>query len=245
MHGVRRFDHKIDLVGRNIDARQPVHDLIHLCEHDAVGEGRRLDDGRGFLGIRRQEQVALAIGLGRRDQRHARRQVDVIAGIEFVVGMDRPDRKFLGLHQVRDGVALRAGVAEVDLADHALLEELDMGRQRDAGHHEVDVVQVLSVERGKLVGEKVRLLLVVAFQAEDIAGLDDPLQHRRHVLRRDELATRKPADTIQTLRLVAATHANFCSCHEVLSLRTHGSSNAPRLRGTVATCNRPAPRPRR
>ena len=158
--------------------------------------------------------------------------------------MDRADRELLGLHQVRNGCALRASEAEVDLPDHALLEELDMGRQRDAGHHQMDVAQILLVERGELVGEEVGLLLVVAFQAKDVARLDDPLQQIGHTLRRDELALRKPANTTQTLRLVLPTHGNFCSSHESFSLRTIGSSTVPPVRALDTTCNRLGPRPR-
>ncbi len=147
-------------------------------------EGGRLDDGGRVLGVRGEVQVALAVGLRRGDQCYSRRQVDIEAAEQLVVGMDRADRELLRLHEIGNGGALRSGVAEVDLADHALLEELDMGGQRDARHHEMDVAHVLLVERGELVGEEVRLLLVVAFDAEDVAGLDDASQRPRAPWRR-------------------------------------------------------------
>ena len=81
----------------------------------------------------------------------------------------------------------------------------------------MDVAQVLLVERGELVGEEVRLLLVVAFEAEDVAGLDDALQQVGHLVRGHELAAGQPADTLDALRLVLAAHGNFCSSHEVFS----------------------------
>ena len=208
-----RVDDEVDLVGRNVDARQLVDDLVHLGEHDAVGKGRRLDNRGRLLGIGGEEQVALAIGLRGGDQRDPRRQVDVVARVEFVVGVDGADRELLRLDQVGDGAALRAGVAEVDLLDHALLEELDMGRQRDAGHHEMDVAQVLLFQRGELVSEEVRLLLVVAFEAEDVARLDDAPEDLGHLVGAHELAAGQLAHALDPLGLVLAAQCRFCSDH--------------------------------
>ena len=68
VHRVGCLDHKIDLVGRDVDARQFVDDLLR--EHYSVGEGRRFDDGRSILGVGGEEQIAHAVGLSGGDQSH-------------------------------------------------------------------------------------------------------------------------------------------------------------------------------
>ncbi len=79
----------------------------------------------------------------------------------------------------------------------------------------MDVAQILLLERGQLVGEKVRLLLVVAFEAEDVAGLDDAAQHVRNFPRGHELAAGQLADPRDAFGLVLAALRCFCSYHGV------------------------------
>ena len=204
VHRIRRLDDQVHLVGRDVDARERVHDLVDLREHDAVGNCRRLDNRWRVLGIRREKQIPLPVGLHRGDERHARRQIHVIPGVKLVVGVDRPDRKFPLGQQLRDRLALRPGIAEVHLADQAFLKQLDVRRQREARHHEVDVAEVFFGERRQLVGQKIRLLLVVALEAENVAGLDDALENLRRGFRGNKLSFRESADAAHAFRLVAA-----------------------------------------
>ena len=54
------------------------------------------------------------------------------------------------------------------------------------------------------VGEKVRLLLVVALEAENVAGLDDALENLRRGFRGNKLSFRESADAAHAFRLVSA-----------------------------------------
>ncbi len=65
--------------------------LVHLGDDDAVPEGGRLDDRRRVLGVRAGVEVAVAIGRERGDERHPRREVHEVAGVELEVGVDGAD----------------------------------------------------------------------------------------------------------------------------------------------------------
>ena len=50
------------------------------------------------------------------------------------------------------------------------------------------------IDRSERVGEEVRLLLVVAFEADAVAGFDDAFENLGHLFGRDDLAPRELAD---------------------------------------------------
>ena len=56
-------------IAGNVDARNPVDDLVDLRDDDAALEGGRLDHRRRVLGVRARVEIAVAVGADRGDQR--------------------------------------------------------------------------------------------------------------------------------------------------------------------------------
>ena len=90
----------------------------------------------------------------------------------------------------------------------------------------MDVAQVLLFQRGELVGEEVRLLLVVAFEAEDVAGLDDAPEDFGHLVGAHELAAGQLAHALDPLGFVLAARRRFCSDHVIFFVYPLLSVNA-------------------
>ena len=67
-----------------------------------------------------------------------------------------------------------------------------MFRQHDTGLHHVQVVHLGEIDREQRAAEQIRLLLVVAFQANPVARPNDGFQQPRRVARLDDLAVRQP-----------------------------------------------------
>ena len=88
----------------------------------------------------------------------------------------------------RDRSPLRARIGEVELARDAPFEQVEMGLQDDPRLHDVEVVDPRRVDARQGLGEEVGLLLVVALEADPVAGADDRLEERRRALRRHHLA---------------------------------------------------------
>ena len=130
----------------------------------------------------------MLVGLPRHRQRHLRREIDEVAAEQLDVGVDRAELDLPGVKRARHRRALRAGIGIVELLGDAFGEEVEVLGEHDAGLHDVDVVQHLRVGLGERACEEVGLLLVVAFEAEPIAGLEDGLEQFRDVGRRHDLA---------------------------------------------------------
>ena len=70
----------------------------------------------------------------------------------------------------------------------APLEQVEMLWQDDARLHHVQIVDLGRVDRAAARGEEIRLLLVVALEANPVAGADDRLKKRCRALRPHHLA---------------------------------------------------------
>jgi hypothetical protein len=64
----------------------------------------------------------------------------------------------------------------------------EMGLQYDTGLRDVEIVDSRRVNACQDLGEEVGLLLVVAFQADPVGGVDDRFEKRLRVRRRHDLA---------------------------------------------------------
>ncbi len=186
-----RLDDEMHPVGRDVDARHLVDDLVHLGDDDAVLEGGGLHDGRRVLGVRPGIEISLPVGTDRGDQRDVRREVDEIAGEQFEIGVHRTELDLATEQHGRDARRLRSRIGEVELLGDARVEQVEMFGQDDAGLHHVQVVHLGAVDGDQRGAERVRLLLVVAFQADPVARPQDGLQQARGVARRDDLALRE------------------------------------------------------
>ncbi len=71
-------------------------------------------DHRCFFRVCAKEEVAVAVGLGGRDERHVRLQVGKVTGIEFQVGMDGADMNALFPDEAGKLGRLRSGESEIE-----------------------------------------------------------------------------------------------------------------------------------
>ena len=136
--------HEVDPVARHVDAGQRVPDLVDLRDDDAVAECRGFDDGRRVFRVRSGVQVAALIGRLRRDEAHARRQVDEVAAEQFEIGVDRAD---LDLAASPTSCARRAPCGPENEKSSRLAmprSNSRCARQREHRLHEVQVVNPLA-----------------------------------------------------------------------------------------------------
>ena len=121
-----------------------------------------------------------------------RREVDEVAGEQLEIGVDRAELDLAAEQHARDARRLRAGIGIVEPLRDAALEQVEMLRQHDARLHHVQIVDLGEIDGEKRGGEQIRLLLVVALQADPIARPNDGFQQARRVARLDDLALRQP-----------------------------------------------------
>jgi hypothetical protein len=131
---------RVDPVAGNVDPWQPVHDLADLGDDDAATKSRGLGDGRRVFGVGAGVKVAVAIGLVGDDQRHPGRQVHQHTGVEFEIGVDRPDLDRPVRDQFGELAALRPREGEIQTVSDTALEHGEMVGQRQHGLHHVEVV---------------------------------------------------------------------------------------------------------
>ena len=81
-------------------------------------------------------------------------------------------------------------IREVETLRDAALEHVEMLGQHDARLHHVQVVDLRAVDIGERRREQVGLLLVVAFEADAVAGPQHRFEQRHGVARIDPLALR-------------------------------------------------------
>ena len=105
--------------------------------------------------------------------------------------MDRAELDLAAEQHARDARRLRAGIGVVELLRDAAVEQVEMLRQHDAGLHHVQIVHLGEIDRKQRAAEQIRLLLVVALQANPVARPDDGFQQPRGVARLDDLAARQ------------------------------------------------------
>ncbi len=117
--------------------------------------------------------------------------------------MDRAELDPAAVERARNGLALRPGVGIVELLGDALLEQIEMLGQHDAGLDDMQIVQLALVGLGERTGEEVGLLLVVAFETDPVARPDDRLQQLGGVVRRHQLALGEAAASLEPLLAIA------------------------------------------
>jgi hypothetical protein len=99
---------------------------------------------------------------------------------------------------------------------HTAVEQVELFRQNDPGLHHVEIVHLAKVDGKELGAEQIRLLLVVAFDADAIAGPRHGLQQPGRVTRIDDLALRQfhagcDAGVMRFSAVRLSLH-NLCSC---------------------------------
>ena len=181
-------DHEMDAVPGNVDARHLVDDGIHLRDHDAALERRRLHHGRRVLGVGTGVEIAVAIGADGRDEGDMRRQVDEIAREKLEIGVHRSELDLAAEQHARDAGRLRARIGVVEPPGDTRLEDVEMFGQDDARLHHMQPMHLAAIDAGQGGREKVGLFLVVAFQTDAIARAYDGLQQRGRIGAIDELA---------------------------------------------------------
>ena len=208
------LDDEVDLVAGYVDARHLVDDLIHLGDDDARLEGGRLDDGGRVLGVGARIEIAVAVGLPGGDQRDVRRQIHEVASEQLDIGMDGAELDLAADQRARERGPLRARIGEVELARDAALEQVEMRLENDSRLHDMEIVDSRPVDACQDLGEKVRLLLVVALEADPVAGADDRLEQRLRALRRHHLAAGVAGACIQAG--VSLAPLLLPLCHSIL-----------------------------
>ena len=160
-----------------------IDDLVYLRHHNAAAECRCFDDGGRVLGVRTGVEVAIAVGLVGDDERDLGRQVYQHAGVEFEVGVDGADPERFRCDEFGELAALRSGKGEVQAIRNTALEHVQMFGQPDDRLHHVQIMDSCGIDLRQCRREKVRLLLIVAFNRHAVAGLDDRFQQLRHAFR--------------------------------------------------------------
>ena len=79
-------------------------------------------------------------------------------------------------------MALGSRVGKIELLCDPFLEQINVLGQHDTGLYDVQVVQQFRIGLGQAGREKVRLLLVVAFEADAISGPDHRLKQRGRIV---------------------------------------------------------------
>ncbi|MNP31014.1 hypothetical protein D3C76_1241170 [compost metagenome] len=132
--------------------------------------------------------------------------------------MDRADFQQAVFEQLADAQALGAGEGEVELARDATLEQVQVLGAADAGHDHVQVVQLAGIGLGQGTGEKIRLLLVVAFEHHAVARHDQGFEGRDDFVGRQHHAIGQRPDAVEAALLPAAATRptglrGHCCCH--------------------------------
>ena len=119
-----------------------------------------------------------------------RRQVDEVAGEQLEIGVDRAELDLAAEQHARDARRLRPGIGIVEPSGDAALEQVEMLGQHDARLHHVEIVDLAGSRSARARGEQIRLLLVVALQADPVARPQHGSEEGAHILKRDVLAAR-------------------------------------------------------
>ena len=109
------------------------------------------------------------------------REIDEIAGEELEIGMDGAEFDLAAEKHPGDARRLRTGIGVIKPAGDALVEEVEMLRQHDARLHHVEVANRGRVNFRQSRREEIGLLLVVAFEADPVAGAKYCLQEGRKI----------------------------------------------------------------
>jgi hypothetical protein len=116
------------------------------------------------------------------------RQVHKVAGEQLDIGMDGAELDLAGVQRVRDRGSLRARIGEVELACDAPLEQVEMGLENDPRLHDMKIADSRRVDAREDLGKEIGLLLVVALEADPVAGTHDRFEKRLRAFRRHQLA---------------------------------------------------------
>ena len=92
--------------------------------------------------------------------------------------MNRTELNLALADEFGDARGLRSAEGEVEALGDALFEHVEMHRQRHAGLHHVQIVDLLRIDLQQAIGQVVGLLLVVALDVDAIEGADHRLQQR-------------------------------------------------------------------
>ena len=188
IEGPRRRDYEVNPIAGDVHPRKLINDLVDLCDDNSALERSRFDHGWRILRVRAHVQIARTVGAASNGQGDVRSKVDEIACEQLDIGVDRAEFDLSRLQDPRYRVALRSGEGKIELLCDAFLEEVDVLGQHDAGLNDVQIVQYFGIGSGETRREKVRLLLVVAFEADAISGPDYSLQQRGRIVWRDHLS---------------------------------------------------------
>ena len=93
--------------------------------------------------------------------------------------MDRPDLHRPVRDQFGEPAALRSRESEIQPVRDTALEHGEMVGQRQHRLHHVQIVYPRRIHLGQGRGEKIRLLLIVAFDRHAVAGFDNCLEQAR------------------------------------------------------------------
>jgi hypothetical protein len=101
--------------------------------------------------------------------------------------MDGAELDLSRLQDAWNRMALRSRKRKIELLRDAFLEEVDVLGQNDTGLHDMQVVQHFRIGFCQTGRQKVRLLLVVAFETDAIPGSDHRLEQRGRIVGRHHL----------------------------------------------------------
>src|SRR5581483_10228262 len=146
--------------------------------------------------------------------------------------MNRADVDPSFADEPREARALGAGKGEIELGRDTALEDIEMFRQREHGLHHVQIVHDGGIERRERLGEKIGLFLIVAFEADAVAGFNHGREQPADCFRRRFLAGEKrrgapqARGAIRRLRAPVARQVLGFGGHAGISGRKQGRTTA-------------------
>ena len=90
--------------------------------------------------------------------------------------------------QLRNAQALGTGEGEIELTGDAFFKQVKVFAAPDAGHDHMQIVDFLRIDFRQHAGEKIGLLLVVAFQHHPVAGGEQVFQYADQLVSGDDFA---------------------------------------------------------
>ena len=102
--------------------------------------------------------------------------------------MNGPEIELAGAEQLGDAAGLRPGERKIEFLGDALFEHVEVFGQRQDRLHHVQTMHFGRIDGTQALGQKISLLLIVAFDVDAVKRADNRFEQSHGILRPDDLA---------------------------------------------------------